>query len=205
MNSEAAVHHGPQDNIGARMGMWLFLFTELLLFGGLFLLFSVYYSRYPAEFHTGGLELNRILGAVNTVVLITSSMTVALAVGAVQRGRIPFARRCLLATIGFALIFLAIKYVEWSAKIHHGIYPGGPTYLEFPPGRMTFFNMYYLMTGLHALHVIIGGVVLLWVWRRMGKGLVTQRRHILVENAGLYWHLVDLIWIYLFPLYYLVV
>ena len=187
------------------MGMWLFLFTELLLFGGLFLVFSVYYSRYPAEFHAGGLVLDRALGTVNTVVLITSSMTVALAVGSVQRGRIAPARRLILITIALALVFLAIKYVEWSTKIHHGIYPGGPAYLEFPPGRMAFFNMYYLMTGLHALHVIIGGILLLWVWARAGKGLVTQHRHILAENAGLYWHLVDLIWIYLFPLFYLVV
>ena len=205
MNSEAAFHPARPDNAGARMGMWLFLFTELLLFGGLFLLFSVYYSRYPDEFHAGGLVLNRVMGTVNTVVLITSSMTVALAVGSLQRGKVVFARRCILATIGLALVFLAIKYVEWSTKIHHGIYPGGPEYLTFPLGRMTFFNLYYLMTGLHALHVIIGGIVLFWVWVRMGKGLVTPRRHILLENAGLYWHLVDLIWIYLFPLYYLVV
>ena len=205
MNSEAALHSAQPDNTGARMGMWLFLFTELLLFGGLFLLFSVYYSRYPDEFHAGGLVLNRVLGTVNTVVLITSSMTVALAVGSLQRGKVVFARRCILLTIGLALIFLAIKYVEWSVKIHHGIYPGGPEYLTFPLGSMAFFNPYYLMTGLHALHVIIGGIVLFWVWARMGKGLVTPRRHILLENAGLYWHLVDLIWIYLFPLYYLVV
>ena len=205
MNSEAALHPAQPDNTGARMGMWLFLFTELLLFGGLFLLFSVYYSRYPGEFHAGGQVLNRVMGTVNTVVLITSSMTVALAVGSLQRGKVVFARRCILATIGFALVFLAIKYVEWSTKIHHGIYPGGPEYLTFPLGRMTFFNLYYLMTGLHALHVIIGGIVLFWVWARMGKGLVTPQRHVLLENAGLYWHLVDLIWIYLFPLYYLVV
>lgn len=185
--------------------MWLFLFTELLLFGGLFLIFSMYYSRFPGEFHIGGLELDRVLGTVNTVVLITSSMTVALAVGAVQHGRIVFARRCLLITVAFALIFLVIKYVEWSTKIHHGIYPGGPAYLEFPPGRIVFFNLYYLMTGLHGLHVIIGGAVLLWVRARMGRGLVTRERHILAENAGLYWHLVDIIWIYLFPLFYLVV
>lgn len=203
--SEIVSHHSPQDNVGARMGMWLFLFTELLLFGGLFLLFSVYYSRFPADFHAGGQALSRILGTVNTVALITSSMTVALAVGFVRRGRIPLSRCCLLVTIGLALVFLCIKYVEWSGKIHHGLYPGGPAYLGLPPGQMAFFNMYYLMTGLHALHVIIGACLLFWVWARMGKGLVTQERHILVENSGLYWHLVDLVWIYLFPLFYLVV
>ncbi len=194
----------PQDVAGAKMGMWLFLFTELLLFGGLFLIFSVGFSRHASEFHEGGLVLDRTLGTVNTVVLITSSLFVALAVGRTQRGDIARARLLLLLTILCAGIFLCIKYVEWSTKIHHGIYPGGPEYLTMPAGRMAFFNLYYLMTGLHALHVIIGGAVIFWVQHRMGKGLVTKERYVLVENAGLYWHLVDLIWIYLFPLFYLV-
>ena len=205
----AAPAHGhatahPQDVEGAKMGMWLFLFTEILLFGGLFLLFAVSFSRHAAEFHEGGLDLNRMYGTINTVVLITSSLFVALAVGRTQRGDVKAARFWLLLTIVCALIFLCIKYVEWSTKIGHGIYPGGPTYLAMPPGRMSFFNLYYLMTGLHALHVIIGGAVLFWVRCRMGAGLVHKDRYVLMENAGLYWHVVDLIWIYLFPLFYLV-
>ena len=196
--------HAPhQDNEGAKIGMWLFLFTELLLFGGLFLIFSVYFSRYSEEFHAGGLVLSRPLGTINTLVLITSSLFVALAVGATQRGEIARAQRLLLATVGCAVIFLVIKYVEWSEKIHHGIYPGGSEFLLMPQGRMAFFNLYYLMTGLHALHVIIGGLCILWTRQRMSKGLVTAERHILVENVGLYWHVVDLVWIYLFPLFYL--
>ncbi len=194
----------PQDVVAAKMGMWLFLFTEILLFGGLFLLFAVNFSRYPEEFHEGGLVLSRVHGTVNTVVLITSSLFVALAVGRTQRGDIARARLMLLLTILCAGIFLCVKFTEWSTKIHHGIYPGGPEFLTMPLGRMTFFNLYYLMTGLHALHVIIGGLVLCWVFLRMRKGLVTKDRHVLTENAGLYWHLVDLIWIYLFPLFYLV-
>ncbi len=192
-------------NEGAKLGMWLFLFTELLLFGGLFLLFAAYFSRFPEDFHIGGKVLSRVLGTVNTVALITSSFLVALAVGDLQRGNTARSRHLLLGTLGLAVLFLCIKAVEWSVKIQHGIYPGGPEYLVMPAGQKAFFNLYYLMTGLHALHVIVGGVLLFWVRLRMGKGLVTPGRHILLENAGLYWHLVDLIWIYLFPLFYLAV
>ena len=195
-----AVH---RDDEGAKIGMWLFLFTEIILFGGLFLLFASYFYMFPGDFHNAGTNLNRVLGATNTIVLITSSLTVALAVGAVQRGNIRLSRLYLLATIGFALVFLVIKYVEWSTKIEHGLYPNGPAYMQLPRGEMTFFNLYYLMTGLHAFHIIIGGALITWVWLRMGKGLVTAERYILMENTGLYWHVVDLVWIYLFPLFYL--
>ncbi len=198
--------HGPRyDPVAARMGMWLFLFTELLLFGGLFLLFSMYFHDYAKDFHDAGLNLNRAMGTVNTVALITSSLLVALSVGAIQRGRSAQSRRYLAGALLLALLFLCIKYVEWSTKIHHGLYPGAKEYLELPVGQMTFFNLYYLMTGLHALHVIIGGVILAVAMRRMGKGLITKERYVFAENAGLYWHLVDLIWIYLFPLFYLAV
>ncbi len=197
-------HHTPhRDDEGDKIGMWLFLFTELLLFAGLFLLFSVYYHDYPQEFHQSGKLLNRVWGTVNTVVLITSSLLMALAVGAVQRNKTAAARWYLLSTIGCALIFLCIKYVEWSAKIHHGIYPNGPEYMTFSLGQMTFFNLYYLMTGLHAIHIILGAALIFWVWLRIRKGLITQDRPVMIENVGLYWHLVDLVWIYLFPLFYL--
>ncbi len=189
----------------ARIGMWLFLFTEVLLFGGLFLLFAVYLHRYPAEFHQGGLYLDRLHGAVNTVVLITSSFTVALAVSALQSGKSGRATRCLDCTVALALTFLVIKYFEWSAKIHHGIYPQGPELLKLPLGEMIFFNLYYLMTGLHAAHVVIGSGIILFARRRIKTGAVTEKNPSLLENTGLYWHLVDLVWIYLFPLFYLAV
>lgn len=202
----AAPHIQPprQDYEGAKIGMWLFLFTEVLLFGGLFLLFSAYFHNFPEDFHISGKILNRALGAANTVVLITSSLFMALAVGAVQQGQTSRSRRHLLAVIGCAFIFLSIKYVEWSNKISHGIYPNGPEYMTFSVGQMTFFNLYYLMTGLHALHVIIGGALIYWVWLRTGRGLITQDRCVMAENVGLYWHIVDIVWIYLFPLFYLV-
>ncbi|SBV92403.1 Cytochrome c oxidase subunit III family protein [uncultured delta proteobacterium] len=198
-----AAHKG--DTEGARIGMWLFLFTELLLFGGLFLLYAVYFHRYPEAFHSGGKVLDRIHGTVNTVVLITSSLFVACSVSDLQRGNKKRARLLLLATVVCALIFLVIKYFEWSAKIHHGIYPNGPELVKLPPGEMLFFNLYYMMTGLHGIHVIIGGAAIIWVWQRIGTGAVTREQPVVLENVGLYWHLVDLVWIYLFPLFYLVV
>lgn len=201
-----SAHPVPAEDVELdRIGMWLFLFTELILFGGLFLLYSVYFNRFPEAFHSAGKALDRIHGTVNTVVLITSSLFVALAVSDLQKGRVARARHFLLGTVAFALIFLVIKYFEWSAKIHHGIYPNGPEFLKLPVGEMVFFNLYYIMTGLHGIHVIIGGAALMWVWWRMGAGLVTPQRSVAMENVGLYWHLVDLVWIYLFPLFYLVV
>lgn len=196
-------HGADQEN--ARIGMWLFLFTEILLFGGLFLLYAAYFHRYPEAFHAAGKDLARIPGAVNTVVLITSSLFVALAVADLQRAKTGRARNLLLLTVGCALIFLVIKYFEWSGHIHEGIYPNGPALLKLPPGEIVFFNLYYMMTGLHGVHVIIGGLALLWVRGRMGVGAVTPDRPVALENVGLYWHIVDLVWIYLFPLFYLVV
>ena len=209
MESNASVPHSAahaphQDDMGAKIGMWLFLFTELLLFGALFILFAAYFHRFPEEFHESGKLLNRVLGTTNTIVLITSSLSMALAVGAIQSNNIKRSRWFLLGTIAFAIVFLIIKYIEWSTKIAHGIYPNGPEYMTFPKGQMMFFNLYYLMTGLHAFHIIIGGALIFWVWVRMGKGLINHKRCAMVENVGLYWHLVDLVWIYLFPLFYLV-
>jgi cytochrome c oxidase subunit 3 len=196
--------HPHRDDLGARLGMWLFLLTELLLFGGLFILYAVYLARYPADFHTAGKELDVVFGAVNTVVLLTSSLCAALAVSLVQQGRSRLALLQLAATIGCAALFLLIKYFEWSAKIHHGLYPGAPRLLEGPPGESVFFSLYYLTTGLHGLHVFIGAGLLGWILLRVRRGQIDAGNYTLLENGALYWHLVDLVWIFIFPLYYLV-
>jgi len=193
------------DYLGAKIGMWLFLFTEVLLFGGLFLLYAIYLHQHPAEFHKASKELDVLLGTVNTVVLITSSFFVALSISALQQGKVVLCKRLLTATVGCALIFLVIKYFEWSAKIHHGIYPDSDQLLLRPAGEIVYFGLYYVMTGLHGIHVIIGGAVLLYALRLINAGRVTADNFILLENSGLYWHLVDLVWIYLFPLFYLIV
>ena len=193
-----------RDHDGAKLGMWLFLFTELILFGGLFLLYAVYLARYPHEFSVGGRELNVVFGTVNTMVLLTSSMFAAMAVTAVQRGQRHNVVRLLGMTVFCALVFLGIKYFEWSAKIGHDIYPGSQRLTTGPPGESVFFSLYYLTTGLHGLHVLIGGAVLTFVAIKVQKGKVDAGNYAWLENGALYWHLVDLIWIFIFPLYYLI-
>ncbi len=194
-------HH--KDDIGAKLGMWLFLFTELLLFGGLFLLYSAYLSRYPHEFSAAGRQLNVVFGTVNTVVLLTSSLLVAMAVTAVQRNERRHTVWLLGGTILCAAIFMAIKYVEWSTKIRHGIYPNSPRLAAGPPGESVFFSLYFMSTGIHGLHVLIGATLLAWVGVKVKRGTVHGGDYVLLENSALYWHLVDLIWIFIFPLYYL--
>lgn len=193
-----------RDKAGATLGMWLFLFTELILFGGLFLLYAVYLARYPHEFAAGGKELNVVWGAANTVVLLTSSLLAAMAVTAVQRGEQHTSVRLLLGTIGCALIFLAVKYVEWSAKFGHDIYPGSQRLLNGPQGESVFFSLYFVTTGLHGLHVLIGGTLLTFVAVWLQQGKIDRSNYSWLENGALYWHLVDLIWIFIFPLYYLI-
>lgn len=196
--------HQHRDHAGATLGMWLFLFTELILFGGLFLLYAVYLARYPHEFAAAGRELSVVFGAVNTAVLISSSLLAAMAVTAIQRGQQDAAVRLLLGTIGCALIFLGIKYVEWSAKFSHDIFPGSQRLTSGPPGESVFFSLYFLTTGLHGLHVLIGGTLLAFVAVRVQQGKIDSGNYSWLENGALYWHLVDLIWIFIFPLYYLI-
>jgi len=197
-------HSEHKDNVGAKLGMWLFLFTELLLFGGLFILYSVYLARYPHEFTEAGRELNVTFGAINTVVLLTSSLFAAMAVTAVKRGERRATLALLSGTLCCAAVFLIIKYFEWSAKIHHGIYPGSPRLVAGAPGESVFFGLYYLTTGLHGVHVVIGGAVLAWIGARVKSGSLNQGNNVALENGTLYWHLVDLVWIFIFPLYYLI-
>lgn len=195
-------HH--RDDFSSKMGMWLFLFTELLLFGGLFLVYLIYRGLYSPDFLKASHELNVLIGTVNTIVLLTSSMTVAMSITALQKGQVKLSLSLILLTILAAAIFLVNKYFEWSAKISHGLLPGMEHYGQLPNGERLFFFLYFFMTGLHALHVIVGGVFLVFVYWFVRIGRVTKDRFIMLENAGLYWHLVDLIWIYLFPLFYLI-
>lgn len=193
-----------RDDVSSKMGMWLFLFTELLLFGGLFLVYLIYRTTYSSEFLEASFDLNVLIGTVNTIVLLTSSMTVAMSITALQKGNTRLSINLVWLTVLAALIFMVNKYFEWSVKFEHGLFPGMEHYDNLPLGERLFFYLYFFMTGLHALHVIVGAVFLMIVVRFIKKKRVTQDRYILLENAGLYWHLVDLIWIYLFPLFYLI-
>jgi cytochrome c oxidase subunit III len=199
----AQPHEVHKDYLGAKLGMWLFLFTEILLFGGLFLLYSAYRAKYPLDFHNGGQHLNTFIGVANTIILLTSSLTVAVAISALQKGNRKLALTCLGATIAFGLLFLVDKYIEWSGEIGRGIYPNGPELMNLPNGEKIFFGLYYSMTGLHGLHVVAGLIVLSVVFDFVRRGKVTQTDFNKLENAGLYWHLVDVIWIFLLPLLYL--
>jgi len=203
-SQEHTVAHVHRDDIGARMGMWLFLFTELILFGGMFILYSVYRYKYPEAFHLAAKELNTIIGTFNTAILLTSSLSMALSITAVQRKQNALSVFFQMLTIVLALAFMVNKYFEWSAKFHHGIYPGSDTLLGKPAGEIVFFGLYYVMTGLHGLHVIIGIVLIAVMMRLTSKGIINNDSYVKLESAGLYWHLVDIIWIFLFPLFYLV-
>jgi cytochrome c oxidase subunit 3 len=195
--------HAHRDDVGSKLGMWLFLVTEMVLFGGLFIAYSYMRHRYPAEFHLGGAELNVTLGVINTLVLLTSSLTVVLSIVAIQRGEKSRVMGFLGMTLGLGFLFLIIKSFEWAAKFHHGLYPNAPHLATLPPGEQVFFGLYFVMTGLHALHVVAGMAVLTWILRKVAKDEVRQDRYIHLENGGLYWHLVDVIWIFLLPLFYL--
>lgn len=190
---------------GNKLGMWLFLYTEIILFGGLFVLYAVYFARYPSEFIEGGKELNRIFGLVNTVILLVSSFTVAAAITAIQKNDKQKAMIGLLISIICGLIFLVNKYFEWSHKIAHGFYPNSEKLVDGPGGQNIFFGLYYVITGLHGIHIIIGMTLLIVSLIYVQREKITHDRFALLENSGLYWHLVDLIWIFVFPLFYLVI
>ncbi len=169
-HTEVHIH---RDDIGARMGMWLFLFTELILFGGMFIIYSVYRFTHPEEFHLAAQELNTIIGTFNTIILLTSSLTMVLSIVAIQRNKISLSLFFQMLTILLALFFMVNKYFEWTAKFHHGIYPGSDTLLNENSGTILFFGLYYVMTGLHGLHVIIGIVMISIMMRFTSKGIVS--------------------------------
>jgi cytochrome c oxidase subunit III len=197
-------HTEHRDYVGAKLGMWLFLFTEILLFGGMFLLYSIYRDVHTADFHKAGAEMSVTIGAVNTLILLTSSLTMVLSISAIKRGAVNRSILFQAATILLGLAFLGNKYVEWSGHIRHGIYPDSPELLALSHGEILYFGLYYVMTGIHGLHVLIGAGVIGYTLVLTKRGGVTSGDYVKLENTGLFWHLVDVIWIYLFPLFYLI-
>lgn len=196
-----------QQKEAVTLGMWLFLVQEILFFGGLFLTYAVYRSKYPEAWTAASHELDMRLGGINTVVLISSSLTMALAVHSAHGGRRKSVIGWLLATMALCLVFLGIKAVEYSAKFEHHLFPG-PHFQFHDPGLAAqakiYFSLYFAMTGMHALHMVIGFGILLWLLRRAVAGRVTAASNAPVEMTGLYWHFVDIVWIFLFPLLYLI-
>jgi len=202
--SQTDIHHDHHDAEGSKIGMWIFLFTEMFLFGGLFLVYAVFRNRDSEDFHHAAYELNAFIGALNTVVLLVSSMTVAMSITALMKKQKKLALFLIAITLLLALTFMVNKYFEWSHKFEFKLYPGSEVMKNMPQGELLFFSLYYMMTGLHALHVFVGMVLLSVNYVKVKNGSVNEERISLLENSGLYWHLVDLIWIFLFPLLYLI-
>lgn len=204
-------HHfaSAEDEFEAcKQGMWVFLVTEVLMIGGLFVAYGIFRGLYPEMFHEAHKFLNVKMGATNTVVLILSSLTMVLGVSATQRGQRDRAIRFLLTTLFLASIFLVVKYFEYTHKFHDGLLPGGyftnQELLEKAPKSSLFFSLYFVMTGIHALHVIVGMGLIAWILKRSARKEFGPQYYTPVELVGFYWHFVDLVWIYLFPLLYLV-
>lgn len=211
-------HHDPtlqhhfatkeQQLDASKIGMWLFLATEILLFGGLFVGYGLMQNRYPEAWVAAHHHLQRSLGALNTVVLLISSFTMVMAVWASQQSKRKVLIICLILTLLCAGVFLGVKYFEYSHKFHDGLLPG--KYFDplkehqNPPHQQIFFSFYFMMTGLHGLHILGGMGAITWVLIGAIKGKYNSNYYTPVDLVGLYWHLVDLIWIYLFPLLYLI-
>jgi cytochrome c oxidase subunit 3 len=189
----------------ARFGMWVFLGSELLLFAGLFGLYAAYRAEYPADFAQGVHHNELAIGTTNTVVLIVSSFTVAWSIHALRRDRRRVAIGALLVTMVLGLVFLILKGVEYAHHFRDGVFPGlHYAYAELPGhGAQLFFTLYYFMTGLHGLHMVGGLAVMLWLTSRVWRRKTTRQAHTELEMGALYWHLVDSIWIFLWPLFYL--
>jgi cytochrome c oxidase subunit 3 len=222
-HGDAHGHHGPaylahhfetpaQQFDAAKLGMWLFLAQELLFFSGLFVAYLVFRMWYPEAWSVCSHELDWKMGGANTLVLLFSSLTAVLAVRSAQLGETKKTSALILITVACAFVFLIVKYFEYQHKFHGGLLPGkyfapvaGHTVATvFPPGSASFFSIYFMATGVHGIHVIVGIGVLLWIWRRNESGEFTKDFWTPVDLVALYWHLVDLIWIYLFPFLYLI-
>lgn len=208
-------HHfvsSDQQFDSAKLGMWLFLITEVLLFSGMFVAYAVYRQWHPDAFAEASATLNVMLGTINTVVLLTSSLTVALSIHYIQRDKVKACFYNLGATLVLAGVFMVIKYFEYTAKFEHGAYPGGLfdphgahyEHLAQIPYASQFFSIYFVMTGIHGVHVLIGMLVIGWVAMRVWRGDFSREYYTHIELTGLYWHLVDIVWIFLFPMLYLI-
>jgi cytochrome c oxidase subunit 3 len=200
------IYSDPEQRSHAlHLGMWVFLGSETLLFAGLFGLYAAYRNEFPEEFRDAVAHNHALIGTINTLVLIVSSFFVAWSVHAVRNDRPRTALRCLTAAMVLGATFLGVKAFEYSQHIAEGIKPGiHYASAELPSrGAQTFFTLYYAMTGLHAIHVIAGITILAWLARRV-KRATTRVGHLTeLELGGLYWHLVDVMWIFLWPLLYL--
>lgn len=196
-----------QQKDASSLGMWIFLVTEVMFFGGMFLAYTVYRNMYPAVFAAASRSLNATLGAINTAVLLCSSFTMVLAVRAGQLGRRKAVIIFLVLTLILGMVFLGVKAFEWNQKFQEHHVPGPAFHLEGTQQQgqtQLFFSLYFAMTGLHALHMVIGAGLLTLLIHQTHKGRFSSAYYTPIDMIGLYWHFVDIVWIYLFPLLYLI-
>ncbi|HWD18657.1 MAG TPA: cytochrome c oxidase subunit 3 [Verrucomicrobiae bacterium] len=193
-----------QQHDASRLGLWLFLATEFLFFGGLFMGFAVYHLVYPLGFAAAGKLTNLWCGSINAALLLTSGLTMALGVNAAQRSRAPAASRWVALTMLLGAAFLAVKGVEYADDIHKHLVPGAHFALANQPPAQIYFWLYWTMTGLHAVHLLIGLGLLAAVWLKVRRGRWIGAEGAATELTGLYWGFVDVIWIFLYPLLYLI-
>jgi cytochrome c oxidase subunit III len=197
-----------QQRDASTLGMWIFLITEVMFFGGMFLAYSIYRTKFPEVFAVASTSLNVIIGAANTVVLLCSSFTMVMAVRASALGKRKALVGWLIFTLIFGLTFLGVKAYEWNEKfeLHH--VPGMANFhlngVEQQGAAQIFFALYFCMTGLHALHMVVGVGILSWLVWASERGKFTVGYMTPVDISGLYWHFVDIVWIFLFPLLYLI-
>jgi cytochrome c oxidase subunit 3 len=194
------------DFYGAKLGFWLFMLTEVLMFGAMFMVLTYYFTLHHADFIKASSELNRTLGGINTVVLLISALTMGLGLLKMRSGDVKGAKLMIWATMLLALVFLGVKALEWTNDFKEGIFLGLPTMQAGGGksfGELLFFGMYFTMTGLHGFHIIIGIGLMLWLLKRINSGKVSPEHHILHFNIALYWDLVHLIWVFVFPYFYM--
>ncbi len=211
-----------QEYEAGKQGVWIFMATEIMMFGGLFVGYFIYRFAYPEMYIAGGDSLNWVQGAANTLVLLVSSFTMAQAVTETMKGDNKKALKYVIVTTACAFIFLIVKYFEYSAKVHHGLFPGFDMWnpdMEYIKSHIRdtsllanfsaenlrlFFVLYFAMTGLHGIHILIGIGLMFWIMKRLKNNEFSSKYYTAVEGVGLYWHIVDIIWIFLFPLMYLI-
>jgi cytochrome c oxidase subunit 3 len=190
----------------SKQGIWMFMVTEILMFGAIFVAYGIFHSIYPEMFAEGASHLDWKMGFINTLVLITSSYTMAMSIHHVQKNEINKAVIKLIITLICACIFLLIKYFEYHHKFELGLYPG--KWFEFKEAQHAnlalYFSFYFVMTGLHGIHVLFGMALITWVLIRTKRGDFNSKYYTGLEGVGIFWHIVDLIWIYLFPILYLI-
>jgi cytochrome c oxidase subunit 3 len=212
MNAPTAHTHAPhfvdreQRLVADHLGMWTFLATEILFFGGLITCYTVYRWAYPEAFAQGSAKLDFWIGTINTAVLLTSSLLVALGDHAIKAGAVRTLRACIIGAMALGVVFLALKGHEYALKFHEHLVPGSQFHVDEPhaPQVQLFMFLYFALTGLHAAHMIAGIAAMTWLLWTIHRGRVTAEEHAPVSIVGLYWHFVDVVWVFLYPMLYLI-